>query len=504
MKYLDKFLDSTTMYRFVLYYLILLVVVGLIFSFFKLLPFTPVSLIISTSSIVALCLVTNKIFSYVFEVPANVESVFISALILVLIVTPAATMSDAPTIFWVSILTMASKYILAIKKKHIFNPVAIAIVLTSFGFGGSASWWIATLPMLPFVLVGFLIVRKIRRTDMIYSFFISAFLSIIGLSYMQGVNPIDIIKPIVIASPMFFLGFVMLTEPLTTPPTKKLQLMYGAIVGVLSSPMFHIGNFYTTPEIALVIGNVFSYIVSPKYKLVLLLKEKIKTGVDTVDFLFNLSDKLDFAPGQYMEWTLPHVNPDMRGIRRYFTVASSPTESTLRLGVKFYPNGSSFKKNLLLIDDETQLLAGSLSGDFTLPKDPTVKCVFIVGGIGVTPFRSMIKYLLDRGQVREITVIYSNRTQDEIIYSDLFTQAQKVLGIKTIYALTDEKSIPPNWTGKVGRVDDNMIKNEVPDFLDRTFYISGPHVMVEAFDKTLKKMGVKRSHIKKDFFPGFA
>ncbi len=504
MKYIDKFLDATTMYRLVLYYLILLVVAAFVFSFFKLLPFGPIQLAISTIAAIVLCYVTNKIFSWVFGAPTNSESLFISALLIVLIVSPPLSFADAPLLFWVCVLTMSSKYIMAIKKKHIFNPVAIAVVLTSQGFGGSASWWIATLPMLPFALLGFLIVKKIRRYDMILYFFLSALISITGLTLFNKGDLINTYKEIFLSYPIIFFAFVMLTEPLTTPPTKKLQAIYGAIVGFLFSPEFHIYSLYTTPEVALVVGNVFSYIVSPKYKLVLKLKEKIKTGTDMVDFLFKLEDKLDFTPGQYMEWTLPHVNPDKRGNRRYFTVASSPTENTLRLGVKFYPKGSSFKKNLILVDDDTPVIAGSMSGDFTLPKDPTKKLVFIAGGIGVTPFRSMIKYLVDKGDVREITLIFSNRTQDEIIYSDLFTQAQHSLGIKTVYTLTDKDSVPANWTGKVGRVDEEMIKTEVPDYLERYFYISGPHVMVVAFEKTLRKMGIKRSHIIKDFFPGFA
>jgi ferredoxin-NADP reductase len=150
-----------------------------------------------------------------------------------------------------------------------------------------------------------------------------------------------------------------------------------------------------------------------------------------------------------------------------------------------------------------KIVAAQLSGDFTLPKNPKEKLVFIAGGIGVTPFRSMIKYLVDKNEKRDVVMFYSNRTAADIAYKDVFDEAQSRLGIKTIYTLTD-KNTPSTWTGKIGYVDANMVVREVPDYLSRTFYLSGPHSMVTAFEQTLKDLGVSHSQIKIDFFPGFA
>ena len=195
-----------------------------------------------------------------------------------------------------------------------------------------------------------------------------------------------------------------------------------------------------------------------------------------------------------MEWTLPQKNPDSRGSRRYFTLAASPTEGNLRIGVKFYPNGSSFKNKLLSLNTSDLIVASQLSGEFILPKDPQEKLCFIAGGIGITPFRSIIKYLLDTNQKREITLFYSNKTAEDIVYKDIFDRAFQKLGIKTIYVNTD----------KMGYIDETMIRERVSDFKDRTFYLSGPHSMVDAFEKTLKNMGISSSQIKIDFFPGYA
>src|SRR5260370_1410080 len=120
-----------------------------------------------------------------------------------------------------------------------------------------------------------------------------------------------------------------------------------------------------------------------------------------------------------MEFTLAHPHSDSRGNRRYFTLASSPTENLVHLGIRFYDQGSSFKQAMFQMNGKTQFVAAQIAGDFTLPTDPSQKLVFIAGGIGITPFRSMLKYLLDTHQRRDIVMFYANRRVDEIVYKDV-------------------------------------------------------------------------------------
>lgn len=505
MKFIDTILNNITMYRLLLYYLLCLLVIAAILSFTGAFPFSIVELVLSSLFIVAVSWIANNAFAYAFDAITNVESVYITALILALIVSPAQSFHDLVFLGWVAVLSVASKFIFAIKKKHIFNPAAIALVLVAIGLNQSASWWIATAPMFPFVLLGgILIVRKIRKVDMLLSFLVTACLTIFSLSIVKGTDIFSIFERTFIDSPILFLSFVMLTEPLTTPPTKKLQIIYGAIVGFLFSPQIKLAGFYTTPEIALVIGNVFSYIVSPKEKLILTLKEKVKIATDVYDFVFSPNQKLSFAPGQYMEWTLSHNNPDSRGNRRYFTLASSPTESDLRIGVKFYEHSSSFKRALLTMDSNTKIVAGQLAGDFTLPKDINQKLAFIAGGIGITPFRSMVQNMIDTNQKRDFVLLYSNKNVHEVVYSEVFLRAWQLFKSKIVYTLTDATSVPQNWRGLTGRIDEKMIKSEIPDWQDRMFYISGTNGMVTSYEELLHSIGVKQSNIIKDFFPGFA
>ncbi len=503
MQLVDNFLNNITMYRLVLYYLIALVVAASSLSFFGILPFTMLSLLLSTAILLAVSWVTNWIFAKVFKVQTNIESVYISALILVLIIKPIQSLHDLPFLFWAAVWAMASKYILAWDRKHIFNPVAFGVTLTALVGIGSASWWVGTLWMLPWVLIGgVLVVRKLQRADLIVSFFLVVLGLILSIGVLKGNDVLTLAEKTIAETPLLFFAFIMLTEPLTTPPTRILQIIYGGLVGFLFIPQIHIGSLYTTPELALLGGNIFAYLVSPKEKLLLKLKEKIRVAPDIYDFVFVSDRKVFFDPGQYMEWTLGHKSPDSRGNRRYFTIASSPTEDTIRMGVKFYPKSSSFKKTLLGLNPGSEVIAGQRAGDFTLPKDPDQKMVLIAGGIGITPFRGMLKYLLDTNQKKQdIVLFYANKTASEFVYSDVLNQASEKLGVRVIYALTDQ--VPSGWKGEVGRINAQKIEKYASDFKSRVFYLSGPRLMVDSFTKVLKELGISGNQIKTDFFPGF-
>ncbi len=493
------------MYRVVLYYLLGLFAVAVVFSAIKVLPYGWLDLVFSGLFITAVCWLTNLVFARTFNAQANVESVYITALILTLIITPLSG-SNASLYFsiaiWASVWAMASKYIFAIKKKHIFNPAAFGVASTALVLGQSASWWVGSAPLLPFVLLGgVLMVKKLLRSDLVLSFLAILFLATLSFGFFGGTNVIQLASQAIFESPVFFFAFVMLTEPLTTPPTENLQMVYGALVGFLFVPQFHVGSFYFTPELALLAGNVFSYLVSSKKKLILTLEQRIKVGTNLYDFVFQPDEKLAFAPGQYLEWTLAHQHPDSRGNRRYFTIASSPTERKIRMGVRFNENSSSFKKALGAMKKGDAITASQLSGDFTLPRDRSKKLVLVCGGIGVTPIRSMVKYLVDKNERRSIVVLYSAKTADELMYRDVFDEAERSVGLKAVYTLTGE--VPDDWSGERGRIDAKMIAKNIPDYRNRLFYISGTHAMVEHMREVLRSMGVDGKNIKADFFPGF-
>lgn len=507
-KFIDNFLNQITMYRLILYYLIGLWLIAVFFSIAGILPYRATALLFSAFFITVICGTVNKIFAIVYKAPTNMESLYITAFILVLIITPnqpATYLQYLSLAGWAAVWAMASKFIFAYGNKHLFNPAAFAVALTSLALNQSATWWIGTAPMAIFVVIGgILIVRKIRRLDLVLSFFAVSLVLIFGYNLLRGQTLAVIAQRSLFTSPILFFAFVMLTEPLTTPPTRKLRIWYGAVTGLLFAPFIHLGSIYSTPELALLAGNIFSYAVSPKTKLILKLKEITQIAADTFDFWFESARPFVFKPGQYLEWTLGHAQPDSRGNRRYFTIASSPTEAGLRIGVKFYDHPSSFKKNLALMKTNDEIVASQLAGDFTLPSDPRQKLVLIAGGIGITPFRSMIKYLLDTKEKRDIVLLYSNKNIDDIAYKEILDQAEQQLGIKVIYILTNTAGIPKTWLGQTGYISAQMITKEIPDYRDRLFYVSGPRSMVLSAIEAIKFLNIRKDQIKTDFFPGFA
>src|SRR5450432_4288954 len=141
-KFIDDRLNAITMYRLVVYYLLGLLGIAVVYSMLGVLHFNPVELLVSIGFLVSMCWITNRVFASTFRVPANVESVYISALILALIVAPAQNTHDLIFLAWIGVLAMASKYILAINHKHVFNPIALGVAITAIIMNQSATWWV--------------------------------------------------------------------------------------------------------------------------------------------------------------------------------------------------------------------------------------------------------------------------------------------------------------------------------------------------------------------------
>lgn len=481
MNLLDKFLNPHPMYKLVLACLAVLSLYSVLVSFFGTFPFTPIQAIISLLLIIFTSQMTNMLIGKILNVNTNKESTLITALIIFLIFYPGTNFLQYLILVVTSIIAVLSKYLLSIHLKNIFNPVAIAAVILSSWPQTSAVWWVGSREIFPLMLlVSILIVRKTRR-ELMYFSFISA--SVV-MSLLNSISITDLF----ISWPILFLGSVMLTEPTTTPPTKRLQVFYGLIVGLLFTSKIHAGIIFLTPELSLVIGNIFSYIFSPKYRYKLKLLKKINESQDTYTFKFISNKPVEFIAGQYAEWTIKDGKSDSRGNRRYFTIASAPGTREVDLGIKVFSNSSWYKNKLMGMSSNEKVTLSQISGDFVI-SDYTKKYVFIAGGIGITPFRSMILDSMSRSLQVDIDLIYANSSKDSIPYKELFDSASKKINLRNHY-ISD-------------RLSKDSLQKMVPDFINRTFYISGPSGMVEGYKKLLLSLKVSRKNIITDYFPGF-
>src|SRR3989344_4990064 len=272
--FIDNFLNRITMYRLMLYFLLALFLLSLLLSALGVLSFNPQDLILSVVILTIVSLVVNKLLAWGFKAPVNEESSYITALILALIIYPPSVgsgyLSSGGFLSLAAAMAMSSKYLLASRHKHIFNPAALAVSVASFtAFGYSASWWAGNINLLPLILLGgFLVVRKIQRWEMLGAFFGTIVITVL-LTSINGAEPMPVFRYLVLFSPIFFFAFVMFTEPLTAPLSRAGRLCYAAIIGFLFAWPVYIGTFYVLPEIALLLGNLFAFAISPKGRYLL-------------------------------------------------------------------------------------------------------------------------------------------------------------------------------------------------------------------------------------------
>ncbi len=197
--------------------------------------------------------------------------------------------------------------------------------------------------------------------------------------------------------------------------------------------------------------------------------------------------KLNYVAGQFIELRVPHDDRDNRGDRRWFTLSSAPTEDLYAITTKFAAkDGSSFKDALRRLKPGTEVDMAAPIGDFVLPKDPSIPLVFVAGGIGVTPFRSMIAYTQASAEKRDITLLYAANSQAEIAFKPIV------------------QKLGDNFKAVVGErlTADTVLAASKPD--ESYIYLSGPEPMVQALQQALKEAGVNKQNVQTDFFPGYA
>jgi len=500
-KAIDRFLNLFTMYRLTLYFLAALLALAAALSLSGSIPGGPLPIIWTTAVLLASCFLANAVLARIMRVRSNFESSLITALILALMMGPVPVELKQTTVLALAgAVAVASKYLLALRRQHVFNPAAVGALFSALVFGQNATWWVGNVTLLPLLVIGGLLLsRKIGRLRLVVSFLglFIAFNLFLGLA--QGVPVADALQSVLFVlgrTSLVFFATVMFTEPMTSPKRLRWQLLYGAIVAFLYQPQLSIFGRNLTPEEALMIGNLFSFIISPSFKLRLGLVEGRAIGAGVMSFTFPRPPRFSHEGGQYMEWTLP-------GGRRFFSIASSPTEPQLMIAARFSPTPSRYKRELARMKPGDSIMAGELGGDFVLPGNARLPIALIAGGIGITPFRSMIKYLLDVGEQRDVVLLCSASTEEEIVFRDVFDQAQHEISLRAIYTLTDTCRIRQGWCGQRGPIDREMLQREVPGLPARRFYVSGPPGFVTAMVKELRSVGVRRRNVRTDSFVGY-
>src|SRR3954468_2861676 len=233
-----------------------------------------------------------------------------------------------------------------------------------------------------------------------------------------------------------------------------------------------------------------------------LVKETREVAQGTLLVVFDLQgEEVDFRPGQYFWVELPERgHQDEKGLRRHISVVTSPTERGV-LGMCTRLRDTAFKQTLteLQVGDEVEV--DPPKGDYVLPEDTSPHYVFIAGGIGITVFRSMLRYIADTGEPYRVTLVYSNRDRASTPFLDELQELERTLpDFQLVLTMTQDDG----WAGESRYVSAELLSDHLGGELgDHTYLVAGPPAMVEAVTGQLSAAGVPEEQVLPDRFSGY-
>ena len=232
------------------------------------------------------------------------------------------------------------------------------------------------------------------------------------------------------------------------------------------------------------------------------IKDKQEVAKGTLLVTFDLlGEELDFKPGQYFHVTLPDIGDnDDKGLRRHITVVTSPNEKGV-LGFATRMRDSAFKRTLRELPVGSEVEVEPPKGSFGLPDDPPRPLVFVAGGIGITVFRSMLRYIQEEQLPYRVTLIYSNRDRESTAFLDELRELEQALpDFKLVLTMTQD----PGWEGESRKVDAEFVNDYLEgDLNEYTFLVAGPPAMAEGVQGALRAAGVREENVIAERYSGY-
>lgn len=499
---LDTALGRFTMYRLVLWVLAVLAAYSMLLNVLGWLTFGLLEMVAHLVLCLGLTYASNRALAALFHVRPHTESSLITGLLLYFLFWPTQFSGDSRLlevagVALACVLASASKYALAWRGRHIFNPAAAGAFITGLTGLNIATWWAATPAMLWLVLPGALLVLYRIRKMLMAAVFTVVAVSIVAAELVRsGSGPGEALwQPLAQRPVLFFVGF-MLTEPLTLPPRRRQQLMLAAVVGVLFAVPYNFGVVANSPELALLVGNVLAFAASQRGGVRLRFEGSRPLTPTTTEFHFRPERPVRYSPGQSMELHLPHTKSDGKGLRRVFSLTSAPASPLLTIGVGTAEPRSSAKRALLAMEPGAEVTGTTVGGDFVLPRSSDTPVLLIAAGIGITPF--MAQLAAGSGRDRDVILLYLARNATELAYADELERS----GARVIARLADGAA-PPAFMQDAGsaRIGSAALKALVPDIGHREVFVSGSPASVHALRAAARGAGARKIHV--DSFAGY-
>lgn len=228
--------------------------------------------------------------------------------------------------------------------------------------------------------------------------------------------------------------------------------------------------------------------------------EKREVAKGTLLVLFSVNGYPDYRPGHYFWVELPdRGHQDEKGLRRHISLVTSPSEPGV-VGLATRLRDSAFKRTLAALEVGDEVEVEEPKGSFLLPDDTSAEYVFVAGGIGITVFRSMLRYIADEQQPYRVTLVYSNRDRSSAAFLDELTELERrISGLNVILTMTED----PSWEGETRRIDESMLRDRLGELEPRTFLVAGPPDMAKGVETVLHAAGVPAERVLTDGFSGY-
>jgi len=496
--WVDRALGRTTPTVLVVVSLAILAIVGIVLAAVGAEPFGPVEAIVALAVAIASTLFGTYLAAAIAKRRPKLDSTLVTALILFLILTPSPDAAELTGLSLAGFTAGISKYLLVWRGRHVFNPAAVGAAVAWLSTLAYPGWWVGSTAMLWPVLILAIIV--LYRTDTL----------LVGLVYMVvavaaswasypaaswAASPGLLLALPFTSLPFLFLAGFMLSEPLTLPPRLGQRALVAVVVALCCTLVpLALGTLLSVnvlpPEVALLVGNAVAWCFGARRAIRFVVEGSRRVGSDTTELELRPAAPLRYAPGQALELAIPH-RADLRGQLRVFSLVSAPGDATVRVAFQTPGSrGSSAKRALLALRPGARLTATRVLGDFVLPRDPAVPVLLVAGGIGVTPFLSMLRAnataAATGGERRDLVLVVRSSAAEPAYAAEL--EALADAGAARLVSFTER------------RPDADAIAAAVPDLPSRTAYVSGPPGMVAALSTMLRRAGARR--VRTDVFSG--
>jgi len=461
----------------------------------------PVALAATVGAAAAGTWITSLVGTAVSGVRVHVESCLITGLILALLVWPAVSVEALVGTGLVGAGAGLSKVLVRARGRHLLNPAAAGALVAGLVVApvlGTAApvWWVATPMLAPAVLVAGIVVLRRTGTGAVGIAYVAAYLAVtLPRLVLSGESLLAASTTVVASHPVLMVAAFMVVEPLTQAPRRVARVAVALLAGAVAGAPFALGPLSTSPELAIVAGNLVTALVAAPRALALVVVGHSTPGPGAHEVVLRPARPLRWQPGQWVELDAGRVRPDGRGRRRVFSlVPAGPDAVAVAFTVRDRP--SAFKRALMAAPVGTRVRATTVGGDFLLPADPTVPVLMVASGIGVTPFVAQVEHAGPRDMV--LVLVCPTGMPPPYARRLARTRARVV-----VVSPEPVPGLPPRWTWHRGtRLTPAALESAMSDLPRRAAYVSGAPDLVRRARAVLREVGVRR--VRTDTFSGYA